>query len=144
MGELRWWCGLSVADAAVLELFLKVLEVEPDEVHTHVPVGGCPDLTVVGGDAAMVKMAQWSYPRRVDFVLRFGREWWLCECKPRGRVHAVGQLLAYFYWWCRDVPECPVSRLVMVTETCDADVVEFAGHLGIDVVECACLGKSTE
>jgi hypothetical protein len=117
----------------VLSSFLKKLELEPDELHTFVPVGGLITIPKGYESESMERMVEHLYPRRVDAALRFGEEWWILECKPASRMAGLGQLLSYFYWWCRDCPKCRVTRLVLVCEDCDDDEAAAYAAAGVDV-----------
>lgn len=127
------WVGLSANDSAVLSSFLKQLAVEPDELHTCVPVGGLITIPAGYESPSMERMVQHLYPRRVDAALRFGTSWWILECKPASRMAGLGQLLSYFYWWCRDCGHCRVERLVLVCEDCDDDEAAAYMAAGVDV-----------
>lgn len=130
--EFRW-SGLSLGDCALLASFLRSLGVEADELHTHIPVGGVVAIPAGIPTAYMTKMVNDLYPRRVDAAVRFGSEWWILECKPSSRMAGLGQLLSYYYWWCRDCGHCPVSRLVLVCEDYDEDEAEAYLASGVDV-----------
>ena len=126
--------GLSRQDDTLLRAYLGQCGSVPDEVHTHVPVGSVP-VAEPGpssdGDRAMLE-ALW--PRRIDCVLRFGRLWRLVEVKPVADHHALGQVLAYAFWWAR-VPHFPrLDELAVVTWRCDDDCRAVYGHYGIDVI----------
>lgn len=128
------WAGLSRDDHAILGDFLASFLVPPDELHTNVPVGGtvvCPPGMCFEASSAM---ADALYPRKIDAAVRFGPAWWLIECKPTGRVHALGQLLAYYYWWVRDCPTCTVHRLVLLCRECGEDEHQVYAASGVDVV----------
>jgi hypothetical protein len=129
------WSGLSAGDAAVLELFLSRLGRVPDELHTAVPVGGAPDFGAAPQSDGIRRFVQSAYPRKIDAALRWGETWWLVEAKGVTHAASAGQLLAYYYWWVRDVPQFPVSRLVLLCAECDPDVREFVSAVGIDLVE---------
>ncbi len=129
------WDGLSVGDAGVLARFIALLGVAPTELHTHVPVGCAPDPTE-GNDCEWCQvMAQSLYPRRVDAALRFGRTWWVCECKPDSRPAGLGQCLCYWYWWCRDCPQCPCSRVLLLASEVQAEEEEIYRLCGVEVVQ---------
>lgn len=127
------WDGLSLNDCAILASFLAGLGVMPDELHTHIPVGGVVEIPEEISSSHVSVMVNHLYPRRVDAALRFGEEWWILECKPSSRMAGLGQLLSYYYWWCRDCGHCRVSRLVLVCEDCDVDEVEAYAAAGVDV-----------
>lgn len=130
--EFRW-AGLSTNDSAVLSSFLAQLGVEPDELHTHVPVGGLICIPKGYESESIERMVEHLYPRRVDAAVRFGSEWWILECKPASRMAGLGQLLSYYYWWHRDCPCHCVTRCVLVCEDCDDDEVEAYNAAGVDV-----------
>ena len=127
------WAGLSANDSAVLSSFLKQIEVPPDELHTFVPVGGLIAIPRGYESESMERMVEHLYPRRVDAALRFGDAWWILECKPASRMAGLGQLLSYYYWWCRDCPRCTCTRLVLVCEDCDDDECQAYAAAGVDV-----------
>jgi len=128
------WEGLSVADADVLRRFLVAIGIEPDELHTHVPVGGTVSPPAGDHFARMGKMAAALYPRRVDAALRYGAAWWLVECKPDSRLHGLGQCLGYYYWWLRDCPECDISRVILACGASQPDEVAAFAAAGVEVV----------
>jgi len=128
--EYRWE-GLSLGDCAILASFLTQLGRVPEELHTHVPVGGVVEIPAECVSDSCSRMVNHLYPRRVDAAIRFGSEWWILECKPSSRMAGLGQLLSYFYWWCRDCPQRYVSRLVLVCEDCDGDEVEAYAAAGV-------------
>jgi len=130
--EYRWE-GLSLGDSAVLSSFLAALVVRPDELHTHIPVGGVIEIPEEIISESMTRMVEHLYPRRVDAALRFGSSWWILELKPSSRMAGLGQLLSYYYWWCRDCGTCRVDRLVLVCEDCDGDEVQAYEAAGVDV-----------
>lgn len=130
--EFRWE-GLSAGDVATLARFLEALEHSPDELHTHIPVGGVVRVPADCATDGMQRMADWLYPRRVDAALRFGDAWWIVECKTSRGLAGLGQLMGYYYWWCRDCPECEVTRLVLACQGCDEDEAEAYAAAGVDV-----------
>lgn len=129
------WAGLSAGDHALLVAFLAQLEAVPVELHTHVPVGlgnlEVPDAADAVGHRLMTSL----WPRRVDAAVRFGDEWWLIECKIGCAHYVLGQCLCYAYWWMRDCPECPLARVIVVTDCCQDDVACVLRASGIDVVD---------
>lgn len=131
----RTWQGLVPDDRLLAREFVASLEVRPDELHTGVPVGERRDLDLSGYDEVTRRVAAHVLPRRVDVALRFGRRWWLVECKPYARHHAIGQVLTYAYWWWRDVPDYGLGRLIIVTDRADDGIAEVAHAAGISVVE---------
>lgn len=129
------WKGLSDFDGGLLERFIEGLAVRPDEIHCHIPIGvsdadGLP-AEACGHETLYRKM--WS--RRIDCSLRFGNHWWLIECKRACAHYVVGQCLCYAFWWHRDCPECELTRVIVVTDKCCADVRCVLEFCGIDVVE---------
>ena len=134
--SLRYrWDGLSAGDAEVLGRFISAVGVTPDELHTHVPVGGMPDGVPATVEAACPGMAGWLYPRRVDAAMRFGGEWWIAECKPDSRPGGLGQCLCYWYWWCRDVAQCPCSRVLLLCGLAQLDEAAVYRACGVEVVQ---------
>jgi len=129
------WMGLSKRDRGLLLRFLAVLKVGPDELHTHVPVGRLPAVDDSELDAFTRKQIESLWPRRIDAMLRFGREWWLVECKPDANHYVLGQLLCYYYWLCRDCPQISCRRLVLVTDVCDPEVLPVLERCGVTVLE---------
>lgn len=136
--EIRWpdtWTGLSPGDQALLRRFIHELEDEPDELHTHIAVGmgdvEVPDM----GDRVGHKLMTSLWPRRVDAAVRYDDEWWLIECKVGCAHYVLGQCLCYAYWWRRDCPECPLVRVVVVTDRCHDDVACVLKEYGVEVVE---------
>ena len=129
------WVGLSADDRILGREFVAALGVCPDEVHSGVPVGERRDLDLDEFDLVTRKVAAAVLPRRIDLALRFGRVWWIVELKPYARHHAVGQLLAYAYWWWRDVPDLGIGRLVLVTDRADEGIAEVILATGITLVE---------
>lgn len=129
------WAGLSRRDKDLLGAFLESLDRRPDEFHTHVPVGRLPAVDDAAGDAFTRKQIESLWPRRIDAMMRFGREWWLVECKPDANHYVLGQLLCYWYWLRRDCPTINCRRLVLVTDTCDPEVLPVLERCGVSVVE---------
>lgn len=129
------WVGLSTGDHALLVAFLDQLAVGPKELHTHVAVG-LGDVEIPStADAVGHRLMTSLWPRRVDAAVRFGDAWWLIECKVGCAHYVLGQCLCYAFWWMRDCPECPLERVVVVTDCCHDDVESVLCASGIDVVE---------
>lgn len=129
------WAGLSSRDRSLLSGFLAALDVEPDELHTHVPVGRLPAVDDAEADAFTRKQVESLWPRRIDAMLRFGAVWWLVECKPDANHYVLGQVLCYWYWLSRDCPAIDCRRVVLVTDTCDPEVLPVLERCGVSVVE---------
>lgn len=132
-GALRW-VGLSIGDEEVLSSLVRGLGVVPDELHTHVPLGVVPECAEFDRGVAWRRMVGEMYLFRADAALRFGDEWWIVECKPLGSLHGLGQLLGYFYLWCRGCGDKRVSRLVLACRDADAMCCEVCVACGVDVV----------
>ncbi len=131
----RSWAGLAPRDRGLLESFLDEMKGTPDELHTNVGVGRVPVLEADVDTPRNRKMIASLWPRRIDAAMKFGRRWWLVECKPDANHYVVGQILCYVYWWARDCPACRLERVVLVTDVCDADVRPVLSVLGVEVVE---------
>lgn len=131
----RSWQGLSEFDRALLVRFLGELGVEPDELHTGVPVGTRPVVDVDEDDEKMQATIAGLYPRRVDAALRFGSGWWLVECKRDAQHYVLGQVLAYTFWWQRDLTHLRLDRVIVVTDRADRDLVPILVGMGISVIE---------
>lgn len=127
--------GLSNRDRTLLQRFLGSLREDPDELHTHVPVGRLPAVDDAELDAFTRKQIESLWPRRIDAMLRFGSEWWLVECKPDANHYVLGQLLCYWYWLSRDCPKISCRRLVLVTDVCDPEVLPVLERCGVSVLE---------
>lgn len=135
LGNPRTWAGLASHDRGLMAEYVSGLAKPPDELHTHVGVGRVPVLEAEEDTERNRKMIASLWPRRVDAALKFGRGWWLVECKPAANHYVVGQILCYVYWWARDCPACRLERVVLVTDVCDADVRPVLSALGVEVVE---------
>ena len=129
------WSGLSPFDLDLLRRFLVLLGVLPDEIHTHVPIGISEPFDPPAGTDASASWFRKMWARRIDCAVRFGDEWWLIECKRRTAHYVLGQCVCYAYWWYRDCPECELTRVIVVTDRCCADVSCVLEWAGIDVVE---------
>jgi hypothetical protein len=129
------WSGLSPFDLRLLEAFLERLEVLPDEIHTHIPIGISEKMDPAAGTDPSAAWFRKMWARRIDCALRFGDEWWLIEAKKASAHYVVGQCLCYAYWWFRDCPECELTRVIVVTDRCCSDVRCVLEFCGIDVVE---------
>ena len=134
-GRCCTWSGLSPFDGRLLSVFLSRLDVQPDEMHTHVPIGISEPQEPPAGTDVSAAWFRKMWARRIDFAVRFGDEWWLIECKRRSAHYVVGQCMCYAYWWFRDCPECELARVIVVTDQCCADVRCVLEFCGIDVVE---------
>jgi len=125
--------GLSRQDDTLLRGYLAQCGAVPSELHTHVPVGSIPAPCAgpfAERDGAMLE-ALW--PRRIDCVLRFDRLWRLVEVKPVADHHALGQVLAYAFWWGRVAGFPVLDELAVVTWRCDDDCRALYGSFGIRV-----------
>lgn len=127
------WAGLAPLDHAVLVRFMGELGLVPDEFHTNVPVGGSVEPLPADYFARIGKMVAALYPRRIDAALRWGTSWWLVECKPDSAMHGLGQCLGYYFWWHRDVPAQPVSRVILACGSATPDEVAVYAACGVDV-----------
>lgn len=136
------WHGLSRSDRDVLGSFLSTIDVKPNELHTGIPLGDPGVAVAAAGSAGMRRMAEHVYALRGDAALRFGDEWWLVELKTWGNHHAIGQLLCYWFCWCRDCPECRLRRCLLVCLAADPAVLALAEVLGIDVLVVQMSGAS--
>ena len=130
------WPGLSFDDNDLLHRYLDGLDVLPNELHTHIPLGSLPEL--VGGldTQRNRKQVQSSWARRADAALLFGGKWTLIECKPEADHHALGQILCYRFWWERERHLGRISKCIVVTDVCDADVKVAFSSFGVRVHEC--------
>lgn len=131
------WLGLSARDCRLLEEWLPTLDPQPDELHTHVPVGSIPKLDELRDSAFNRKQLESLWPRRIDAVLRFGETWWIIECKPDANHYVVGQVLCYRHWWLRDCGELKLARCVVLTDRCDPDVEPVLKEHQVEVVALA-------
>lgn len=142
--RVETWVGLAPGERALLEKFVRRLEVKPAELHTHVPVGMCEvDMPAVGDRMGRKLMAS-LWPRRVDCALRFDDAWWLIESKVGCAHYVLGQCLCYAYWWRRDCPECELKRVIVVTDKCQDDVAVVLAEYGVDLVEVGCERRRTD
>ena len=135
MTRPRGWLGLSHRDCRLLQDWLITLEPQPDELHTHVPVGSIPTLEPLHDSEFNRKQLESLWPRRIDAVLRLGDVWWIVECKPDANHYVLGQVVCYRFWWQRDAVECPLGRCLVITDRCDEDVLPVLEENQIDVVE---------
>ena len=133
----RGWLGLSAGDRDLLVPFLAGLDPQPDELHTHVPVGSCPRLRPEHDTRQWQDLVRGVYPRRVDAALRFGRGWWLVEAKVDANHYVIGQVLCYAFWWREQLGGKPLSEVVVVTDQVDPDTRRVMLAAGIRVVEIA-------
>lgn len=129
------WVGLSAGDHGLLVAFLDQLAIVPDELHTHVAVGLGDVELPSPSDSVGHRLMTSLWPRRIDAALRFGEVWWIIECKIGCAHYVLGQCLCYAFWWMRDCPECPLVRVVVVTDCCHDDVKCVLCASGIDVLE---------
>lgn len=151
------WAGVNGGDLPILERFLGLLEVEPDEMHTHVGCGvaetdevlaACNALPVIGNTRfaracdlanrkrdASRRIFESLWPRRIDCMLRFGSAWWLIEAKVDAAHYVLGQCLCYVYWLSQDCPGLRVTRVVVATNKCDDGVERVLKACGVDVIE---------
>lgn len=138
------WLGLSANDHELLARFLELMPRPPDELHTHVPVGMLPVVHDDMDDEFTAELLATLWPRRVDAAARWGDEWYLIELKPDAAHYVVGQVLCYYFWWVRARPDLPIPRAVVVTDTCDADVLPVLETLGVIVIELGPRGRRVE
>lgn len=131
----RSWAGLAGNDAELLGVFLDQVGADPLELHTGVPVGRVPTIADSETSERDRKMIAACWPRRIDACVRWPEGWWIVECKPDANHYAIGQLLCYYFWWCRDVVEDAPVRTVIVTDVCDPDVKPVAECLGLVIAE---------
>ena len=131
----RNWAGLCVFDCGLLERFIGRLAVKPISLHTHVPVGRLPALKGVFDTELNRLQVGALWPRRIDALLEFADGWWLVEAKRDANHYVLGQVLCYREWLSRGRPELLVTRTLVVTDKCDADVVPVLEKYGIEVVE---------
>jgi hypothetical protein len=130
----RHWRGLAGDDAALLATWIERLEVKPDELHTGIPVGRLPVLPEELRTEWFERLQASTSSFRLDAAVRFGSEWWLIECKPDAGHMALGQLVFYRWWW-QQQPGYPIaSRLVVLTDDCDADFIPVFETQGIEVI----------
>lgn len=129
------WLGLSGRDRTLLLRFVGALAVGPDELHTHVPVGRFPVVDDSELDSFTRKQIEDLWPRRIDAMLRFGRAWWIVECKPDANHYVLGQVLCYAYWLHRDCPWVECTRVIVATDRCDPEVKPVLELCGVSVVE---------
>jgi hypothetical protein len=139
-GRPETWTGLSAGDHDLLVRYLGKLGVEPDELHTHVPVGMPDDLAEDQLEGVSKRLYSQLWPRRIDAVLRFGDKWWLVECKVNAAHYVLGQCLCYAMWWFRECQPLELDRIVVVTNVCDTGVAMVLSACGIDVVELMSTG----
>lgn len=71
---------------------------------------------------------------RIDAVVYFPQEVWIIEVKPRLLPSALGQIMAYGYWWERESDQTKAHKLVVVCERDDAQLSPVFGQSGIKVM----------
>lgn len=104
-------------------------------LHTHVPVGFDCESEIPEAGASVRVIAEACLPFRADAVLEFADHVWILEGKPGCRHHAIGQVLAYDFWWGEREEWKPVERRIIVTDVCSPPVRRFAEAYGVEVAE---------
>lgn len=129
------WPGLSLADGALLSVWLSRDPPAYSALHTHVPVGAFPVEVADAEDEFTVRQVNALWPRRIDVALVVGSAWWIVECKPDADHHALGQVLAYRHWWLGQLPDLRLNRVVVLTDQCQSDCRPVFLEHGIELIE---------
>jgi len=88
-------------DVAIWERFLAHYEDEFEEYRYDVLVGPRVDLSEVELEEPLRELAERLLAIRIDVVARRGHEHWLVEVKPEAGLSALGQILAYEFYYQR-------------------------------------------
>lgn len=131
----RSWLGLSEGDRRLLVRYFQLSAVQPDEFHTHVPVGQVPRLRSEHRTERNRRLVGGCYPRRVDAAMRFGRWWHLVEAKVDANHYVIGQVLCYAFWWRKNRADLPLGRVVVLSDVVESDIRAVMVANGIVVVE---------
>jgi hypothetical protein len=120
-------------DAAIWERFLGAMPQGALGVDYDLRVG--PGLPV---DAAASGRMQRDWllltQLRLDAVVYFPASVWIVEIKPRLLPSALGQLLAYGFWFQRDVPAETGIKLVALVERSDEQLQPVFQAFGVTVL----------
>ncbi len=130
----RTWIGLSPADHVLLSQYMAQLQTQPDEIHTHIPVGMGDTTAPPGYSESMHRCMRALWPRRVDAALRYGADWHMIEAKVHAAHYVLGQILCYAFWWRRDCPEAKLTKLIVVTDHCQDDVPAALAFHNVELI----------
>ena len=130
------WPGLSPIDYELLRRFASRLATPPDELHTDIFLGCDPFPNRLPAYANETRMHHRLWSRRLDAAICYNNRWWLLEVKREANAHALGQALAYYFWWCRDCPQHQVAEVSVLCESCSDDIAQIYAACGITPLTC--------
>lgn len=122
---------MAPADEAIWDRWLLKHGGEYELFEYDVHVGGVVERQA-GWSEETYKMASTLAAKRIDVVAHKGKDVWIIEVKPEGRVTAVGQLVTYNNLYRREMNPPGLVTCMLVCENILQDEQEVLNDLGFE------------